>query len=135
MGQLPGRLSTSGVSQVELRGWVRSSPASRMGLSGFSLWTLKEGSVEKRKQMEWTGLADDPLSMAGPTEAAHRPSSLQGPPLSVRPRVETHQPQHTEAGGGVKRVSGLGGGVGAAGRTGVTCQEEQAVAKQTLRTW
>lgn len=85
--------------------------------------------------MEWTGLADDPLSMAGPTEAAHRPSSLQGPPLSVRPRVETHQPQHTEAGGGVKRVSGLGGGVGAAGRTGVTCQEEQAVAKQTLRTW
>lgn len=76
----------TGVSQAELRDWVQSLPVSRM-VSGWllSLWTLKEGSVEKKKQMRWTGLVYDPLSMAGPTVAAHSPSSLQGPPPQFGP--------------------------------------------------
>lgn len=101
----------SGVSQAEFRGWVQSLPASRMGLDGFSLWTLKEGSVEKRKQMGWTGLAYDLLSMASPTVAAHSPSSLQGPPLSSVLSRNTQATAHRKLGRKSKGWwNGAGGG-------------------------
>lgn len=97
------------VSQAEFRARCRAYRTPGWSLAGFSLRTLKEGPVGEKKQTGWTSLVNDPLSMAGPTMAAHSPASLQGP-LSIRLTPATaHRKREQLSGWG--RV-----GVGAAGQ-------------------